>query len=103
MIRHFVLLRFRDDVSVQTRSTLFEDLRRLQDHLPGMVGFHAAPNVSVEAELIRGHHDAFWVDFVDTAARDAYLDDARHREIGARIVAHTVGGIDGVTVADLEF
>lgn len=103
MIRHFVLLRFLDSVDAGTKASIYSDLRGLRDHLPGIVGFHAGANVSVETDLIRGNHDAFWVDFADSAARDAYLVDARHREIGARIVANTVGGIDGVTVVDIEF
>lgn len=102
MIRHFVLLRFRETVDAATKAALYDDLRRLGDHLPGIVGFHAGPNVSVEADLIRGNHDAFWVDFTDKDARDAYLADAKHREVGARIVAQTVGGPDGVTVVDIE-
>lgn len=101
MIRHFVLLRFRDDVTVTIKTALYEDLRRLGDHLPGIVGFHAGPNISVETDLIRGNRDAFWVDFADASARDAYLADAGHQQVGARIVAHTVGGIDGVTVVDI--
>jgi len=103
MIRHFVLLRFRDDVDAATKASLYDELRRLKDHLPGIVGFHAGPNVSVETDLIRGNRDAFWVDFSDVAARDAYLADAAHAAAGARIVAHTVGGADGVTVVDVEF
>lgn len=102
MIRHFVVLKFRDTVDDATKAALYDDLRRLGDHLPGMVGFHAGRNVSVETELIRGNHDAFWVDFADVAARDAYLADEKHRQVGARIVSHTVGGADGVTVVDIE-
>lgn len=103
MIRHFVLLRFLDSVDTETKASIYKDLRALRDHLPGIVGFHAGPNVSVETDLIRGNGDAFWVDFVDRAARDAYLADAGHGAVGARIVANTVGGVDGVTVVDIEF
>ncbi len=102
MIRHFVLLDFRDDVSRETRDSIFLDLAGLQD-LDGVTGFHAGPNVSVETDLIRGHHDGFWFDFTDAAARDAYLVNERHQAVGARIVAHTKGGIEGVTVFDIEF
>ncbi|MBZ9994273.1 Dabb family protein [Mesorhizobium sp. BH1-1-4] len=103
MIRHFVLLRFRADVSAETKSGLYEELARLRDHLPGIVDFQCGSNVSVETELIRGNHDAFWVDFADENARDEYLRDHKHQAVGARIVAHTIGGIDGVTVVDLQF
>jgi len=102
LIRHFVMLRFRDDVSAATKAGIYADLAGLGEHLPGMIGFHAGPNVSVETDLVRGCHDAFWVDFEDASARDAYLVDERHRQIGARLVGLTVGGIDGVTVFDME-
>lgn len=101
MIRHVVLLKFRDDVDRATRDDLFRALDGLRGHLTGVLGFHAGPNVSVETDLIRGNHDGFWFDFEDEAARDRYLADERHRQVGARIVAHTIGGIDGVTVFDI--
>lgn len=103
MIRHFVLLRFRDDVSAETKASLYAELAALKAHLPGIVGFHAGPNVSVETDLIRGNKDAFWVDFESVAARDAYLADAQHAAVGGKIVAQTEGGIDGVTVVDIAF
>lgn len=103
MIRHFVLLHFLDSVDAETKASIYRDLHDLRDHLPGIVDFHAGPNVSVETDLIRGHRDAFWVDFTDSAARDVYLADAGHGAVGARIVANTVGGIDGVIVVDMEF
>ncbi len=102
MIRHIVLLRFRADVDSETRTALFDDLRRLQDRLAGVGGFHSGPNVSVETNLVRGNLDGFWFDFADAAARDAYLADDGHRALGARIVALTEGGLDGVTVFDMD-
>ena len=102
MIRHIVLLRFRDDVTREQKQGVFDALSDLQGHLQGVRGFFAGPNVSVETELIRGFKDAFWIDFDDAAARDAYLEDAQHKAVGARIVEHTEGGIDGVVVVDLE-
>ena len=102
MIRHIVLLRFPDSVSREIRESIFADLSALQNHLQGVIGFHAGPNVSVEGDLRRGNMDGFWFDFEDTAARDTYLVDEAHKAVGARIIAHTEGGIDGVTVFDIE-
>ena len=102
MIRHFVMLRFRDDVSAEVKQTLFEALAALQAHLQGVLGFHAEPNVSVETDLIRVFNDAFWFDFEDAAARDVYLVDEKHQAVGAQLVAHTIDGIDGVVVVDME-
>ena len=93
------MLLFRDDVSSGLKQTLFEALSDLQGHLKGVLGFHAGPNVSVEADLVQGYRDAFWFDFEDAAARDAYLVDEKHRAFGAQLVAHTV---DGVVVVDMD-
>jgi hypothetical protein len=101
MIRHFVILRFRPDISAVEKGGLFDELSALRDRIPGIVGFHAGPNVSVETDLIRGNEDAFWIDFADEATRDTYLADEMHADIGRRIVERTVDGIDGVTVVDL--
>ena len=40
--------------------------------------------------------------FTDAAARDAYLADDRHRDIGERLAGLTVDGLDGITVVDME-
>jgi hypothetical protein len=50
--------------------------------------------------LQRGHTHAFTIDFADEAARDAYLVDAGHKALGARLVAAAEGGRDGITVVD---
>lgn len=103
MIRHFVMMRFRVDVSPEVKAGIYAGLGELRQRLPGMLDFHAGANVSPETPVIHGNHDAFWVDFADSAARDAYLVDEKHQELGARIVGLTKGGVDGVTVVDLEF
>lgn len=102
MIRHFVLLRFRQDVTVDVRRSLMAELGTLRDHIGGIVGFHAGENVSPEEPVIHGFRDGFWFDFVDTAARDAYLIDPRHQSVGAKLVANAEGGIEGIVVFDVE-
>lgn len=102
MIRHFVMLKFRPEITGAEKQALYDALNELCGYLSGILDFHASPNVSVETDLIRGNKDAFFVDFADVAARDAYLADARHQAVGARILESTVGGADGVTVVDME-
>jgi Stress responsive A/B Barrel Domain len=99
MIRHCVFLRFRDAISRPERDQLYADLDALRHALPGMLAFRAGPNVSPEG-LGKGFAEGFVADFADVAARDAYLDDPRHRAIGARIGMAT-GGTDGILVFDL--
>ncbi len=101
MIRHIVLLRFRSDVTAEQRHQLFQGLAGLRRGLPGILDFHAGPNISVEGPLTRGFNDGFWFDFSDEAARDAYLADPEHQAIGTRIVAALEGGADGIVVFDI--
>ena len=102
MIRHFVLLKFRPDVTETEKRTLFDALADLRSCIPGILDFRAGPNVSVETDLVRGNLHGFYFDLVDAAARDDYLADENHRAVGARLVAAAEGGLDGITVFDLE-
>ena len=102
MIRHLVLLRFRDDVPDAEREGILGQLGDLRAALPGMMAFAGGPNVSPEG-LARGFGHAFSCDFQDAAARDAYLEHPAHKAAGARLVAATRGGVDGLTVIDFEF
>ncbi|MEP1206388.1 MAG: Dabb family protein [Rhizobiaceae bacterium] len=102
MIRHLVALRYRDSTSQETKDQLMKDLAGLSGHIDGIVDFQVRDNVSVEDHLVRDFRHLFWFDFTDSAVRDAYLVDAAHQAIGARIVAETEGGPDGVYVFDFE-
>ncbi|WP_299967667.1 Dabb family protein [uncultured Roseobacter sp.] len=102
MIRHFVHLRFRSDVSNPQKQALYDALAGLSGHIDGILDFQHRENVSVETPLVRGFLDMFWFDFRDVAVRDAYLVDATHQAIGGRIVEHLEGGAGGVFVCDVE-
>ena len=102
MIRHFVHLRFRTDVTEPEKMSLYEALRALSDHIDGIVDFQHRKNVSVETPLVRDFNDMFWFDFRDSGVRDTYLADPEHQAIGAQIVATLEGGAEGVFVCDVE-
>ena len=102
MIRHLVALNFSDDTTQETKDQLMTDLAALSGHIDGVLDFQVRPNVSVEDPVVRGFRDLFWFDFRDEGVRDVYLDDEAHKAVGARIVAATEGGIDGVFVCDFE-
>lgn len=99
MIRHIVLLRFRDAVCAAERAALLGALAPVVDAIPGCSGLRVHRNVSTEP-LSHGFADGFHLDFADAAARDRYLADPGHVAIGARIVAATEGGTAGVLVFD---
>lgn len=102
MIRHYVHLRFKLDVTDEQRGPVCGALAGLSDHLDGMLDFQHRKNESPETPLVRDFNDVFWIDFTDARARDVYLDHPMHREIGARLVGMTKGGLDGIFVCDVR-
>lgn len=101
MIRHLVFLKYQDSVSADTKNGILRDLAALKTEVSGFVGFGSGPNISPEDDVVRGFLDMFWIDFEDTAARDAYLSNETHKGIAARITAATQGGANGVFVCDV--
>lgn len=98
MIRHIVLIRFRDDITDAQAADLLAPLGPLSKRL----GFAAHWGRSESPEQIeRGYLHGFTVDFPDWAALQAYQDDPGHTAFGAGLVAHAAGGIDGILVFDL--
>ncbi|MDB5665782.1 Dabb family protein [Cypionkella sp.] len=100
MIRHIVALRFKAGTTEQTKAGLYTELAGLSAHIDGILDFQSSANVTVEP-LSRGFDDVFWFDFKDTEVRDAYLIHPAHQAAGARIVAETEGGIEGIFVFDV--
>ena len=94
-------IRDRPGTTGQTKASLYGDLAALQALVPGILAFHAGPNVTVEP-LSRGFDVLFCFDFRDAAVREAYLIHPAHQAVGARIGAATEGGAEGVFVFDLS-
>ena len=101
MIRHCVFAKFRADVTDAEREGIFDGLRALQHKLDGVIGMGFSANVSPEGHN-KGFGHGFTMDFVDAAARDAYLVHPDHKAAGARFVAALEGGREGLLVVDLE-
>src|SRR5260370_17899325 len=97
MIRHLVLVRFRDEVPPSEITAIFDELRTLRSLLPGMVAFAGGENVSPEG-LARGFTHAFSCDFKDAAVRDAYLAHPAHRPAGDRLVAAPQYRLNGMAL-----
>jgi Stress responsive A/B Barrel Domain len=98
MIRHCVFLKLRD---VGDAPQIFTALKNLQSQIPGITDIRSGKDCSPEG-LQRGYTHGFTVDFVDGAARDAYLPHPAHQKVGAMIVAATEGGVDGIVVLDWD-
>lgn len=100
MIRHCVLVRFRPDVPEAERTAIYQQLADLKTVVDGFVAISYGPNVSPEG-LHQGFTDGFIIDFVDEAARDAYLIHPDHKTAGGRLVAALEGGTQGLVVFDI--
>ncbi|MEO6299208.1 MAG: Dabb family protein [Paracoccaceae bacterium] len=101
MIRHIVAVHFRAEVTDAQKAEIYDALRALSDHLPGILEFRSFANISPEEPVVRGFKDLFWIDFQGPDARDAYLVDPGHKAIGAKLVALAEGEIAGVQVLDV--
>lgn len=101
MIRHIVLVKFKPDTSENQIAGLLDGLSSLTQDLPGATGFAGGKSTSPE-NLERGYHHGFVIDFDSWADLAAYADDPRHKALGAEIVEHAIGGLDGVLVLDIE-
>jgi Stress responsive A/B Barrel Domain len=101
MIRHVVLFKLKSGVEAKTIKEVLSALKALQTKLPGIISISTGRDNSPEG-LQRGHTHAFTVDFIDAAARDAYLPHPAHQAVGAMIVGITEGGMDGICVVDWE-
>jgi hypothetical protein len=101
MIRHIVLLKFRDDVSEERRQQIYAELGGLVGIIDGLLAASFGPNVSPEG-LSKGFDDGFVMDLRDAESRDRYLAHPLHQAAGAKLVAACEGGLDGVLPFDLE-
>ena len=101
MIRHVVLFKLRHGFGDSVASEIFNALKALKHDIPGIIAVSCGADVSPEG-LQRGHTHAFSVDFINAAARDAYLPHPAHQKVGGMIVASSEGGVSGITVLDWE-
>lgn len=101
MIRHIVLIRFKDDVTEQKVSDLFAELHQIEGKLTGLLSITSGKSESPE-KIERGYMHGFVADFADWEALQAYQDHPMHQALGAKLVANAVGGLDGILVFDLE-
>lgn len=102
MIRHIVLVRFRDDVPEDMIKTIFDDLHSIEGSIPGLGPVHSGRSESPEA-IERGYMHGFTADFADWDALATYQEHPDHKRVGAALVDHAEGGLDGILVFDLPF
>ncbi|MCK7611062.1 Dabb family protein [Roseibium sediminicola] len=100
MIRHIVLIKFKPDVSEETISDLFAELREIEKQVSGIRGITSGRSESPE-KIERGYMHGFVVDFDDWDALERYQTHPDHKALGGKLVANAIGGIDGILVLDI--
>ncbi len=101
MIRHIVLTRFKSDTTEDRIAEIYAGLATLVENLPGAQNFTGGRSHSPE-QMERGYMHGFIIDFDSWAALQTYADNPQHKALGAQLVSHAVGGIEGILVLDLE-
>lgn len=100
MIRHIVLIRFRTDVTEAQIAAMFAELEDIRTKISGVLAITSGRSESPE-KIERGYLHGFVVDFDGWAALEAYQTHPDHKALGAKLVAHAQGGLDGILVFDL--
>ncbi len=101
MIRHIVLIKFSEGVSEAKIADLFTELKQIESKLAGLRAITAGRSESPE-QMERGYMHGFVADFDSWADLQAYQDHPDHQLLGSKLVAHAVGGKDGILCFDLE-
>jgi hypothetical protein len=79
---------------------IFADLAAIRDKMAGILAIHSGRSESPEG-IERGYMHGFTIDFDGWPALAAYQAHPDHRRVGAALVAHAEGGLDGILVFDL--
>lgn len=101
MIRHIVLTKFTPETPEAKIVEIYAGLSALADKLPGAQNFTGGRSESPE-QIERGYMHGFVIDFDSWDALKAYADNPEHQALGGQLVAHAIGGIDGILVLDLD-
>ncbi|KAI1693793.1 stress responsive a/B barrel domain-containing protein [Ditylenchus destructor] len=81
MIRHIVLVKFKAELDSASIEAALNAVVALKDKIEGIIAVSVGDNNSPE-NLEKGFRHGFVVDFVDSAARDAYLPHPEHAKVG---------------------
>ena len=84
VVRHVVLLKFKDSASPDQVKAVEERFRALKSRIPQILDLEWGTNVSPENHA-QGFTHCFFLTFRDAATRDAYLPHPAHKEFGASL------------------
>lgn len=101
MIRHIVLTKFKSETAENKIADIYAGLSALTEKLSGARNFTGGRSESPE-QIERGYMHGFVIDFDSWADLGAYAEHPEHKALGAQIVEHAIGGVDGILVLDMD-
>lgn len=99
MIRHIVLIQFKNTLSSPEIEEVFTKLANLQKVIPQILKFTWGENNSPE-NLHQGYMYGFAMDFKNHIDRDIYLEHPEHLKIAEYILPRLQDGLNSVVVFD---
>jgi hypothetical protein len=103
MIRHIVLLPFKDELHDDECMELLAGLGQLQQEIPEIKSFSCGKNNSPE-NLDRGYLFGFVMEFTTKEDRAVYLNHPAHIHYATdKIIPNLVNGMDSPIVFDYEY
>lgn len=97
MNQHIVLMKLKSDAAPEAIEAARDGLAALQTTIPGILAFRFGRNDSPEGRN-QGFDLGFTIDFVDSAARDAYLPHPDHQAV----IPLVLKIVDDVLIFDFE-
>jgi hypothetical protein len=101
MIKHIVLLKFKENCPSQDIEWCFKALAGLKDHIPEILSFNHGCYRSQEG-LNQGYGHGFEMEFSDERCRDIYLDHQVHKDVAGKIIPLLEDGFNSVIAFDYE-
>ena len=98
MLHHIVLLKLKEGVTEKQLQEMVENLKALQNKIPGIVSVSAGWNTSPENRKFSFTY-GFFMEFESAEARDNYLPHPEHKKVGEKFILPIA---DDILVFDYE-
>jgi hypothetical protein len=100
MLKHIVLLCFKDDLQAEAVLEVMAELKKLKESISEIKSFSEGTNCSAEGRS-KGFTHGFTIQFDSEADRDAYLTHPDHVRVAEQfVVPNLKNGVDSVLVFD---
>lgn len=100
MIRHIVLVQVSGTSDPDENTAVFNGIRNIALATEGCLAFAGGANLT-PGGLNQGFSHAFTIDFINAAARDAYLANLDMDGIGKRLADLSESGLGGILVMNI--